>query len=351
MPLLAIETSCDETCAAIMAGGRLLANVIASQEIHQQYGGVVPELASRAHLRHISGVVRTALARAQVQSKDLQALAVTYGPGLIGSLLVGVSFAKGMALDLKLPLLGINHLEGHLFSNNVDPGGPQPPFLVLIISGGHSILALVKAWGDYEILGETQDDAAGEAFDKVARLLGLPYPGGPQIEKLAQSGRAEAISFPIARLKGAPFDFSFSGLKTAVLYHLRDHGALSGSGGQSVVESPELARLKADVAASFQKALIAAMVETTARAHERWPVAAVAMAGGVACNEPLRAALGELGKQRAFKLFYPRPIYCTDNAAMIAAAAEFYFKRDRGSKRLFSEEDLRISPQPSLRLA
>jgi N6-L-threonylcarbamoyladenine synthase len=351
MPLLAIETSCDETCAAIMAGGRLLSSVIASQEIHQQYGGVVPELASRAHLRHISGVVRNALARAQLQPRDLRAIAVTYGPGLIGSLLVGVSFAKGMALDLKVPLLGINHLEGHLFSNHVEPGGPEPPFLALIISGGHSILVLVQAWGEYEILGETQDDAAGEAFDKVARILGLPYPGGPQIEKLAQSGHPDAVSFPVARLKDAPFDFSFSGLKTAVLYHLRDQGALPKNGTSSAVDPSELAQLRTDVAASFQKALITALVETTARAHERWPVAAVALAGGVACNQTLRAALAELGKQKGFKLFHPHPVYCTDNAAMIAAAAEFYFERDRGSKRLLSDGDLRLSPQPGLRLA
>ncbi len=352
MPLLAIETSCDETCAAVMAEGRLLANVIASQEIHQQYGGVVPELASRAHLRHISGVVRKALERAQVPPQDLRALAVTYGPGLVGSLLVGVSFAKGLALDLKVPLLGINHLEGHLFSNNIDPGGPEPPFLGLIVSGGHSILALVKARGDYEILGETQDDAAGEAFDKVGRILGLPYPGGPQIEKLAQSGNSAAVSFPIARLKDAPFDFSFSGLKTAVWYHLRDKTASPENGSSTRSESlDEFARLKAEVAASFQKALITALVETTARAHERWPVAAVALAGGVACNQALRTAFSELGRQRGFKLFYPLPVYCTDNAAMIAAAAEFYLKRERTSNRLRYQDSFHLSPQPGLRLA
>ncbi len=346
MILLAIETSCDETCAAVRAEGRLLSNVIAAQEVHQQYGGVVPELASRAHLQHISGVVRAALERAQVRAQDLEALAVTHGPGLIGSLLVGVSFGKGLALDLNVPLMGINHLEGHLFSSNIDAGGPEPPFLVLIISGGHSILALVKAWGEYEILGETQDDAAGEAFDKVARILGLPYPGGPQIEKLAALGDAEAVTFPVARLKDAPYDFSFSGLKTAVLYYWREKTAASAPGASL----PELSQLKADIAASFQKALIAALLETTARAHARWPVTAVALAGGVACNQALRTALMELGRQRDFRLFYPPPAYCTDNAAMIARAAEFYFERDHTHMRLLAQNDLQLSPQPGLRL-
>ena len=346
MPLLAIETSCDETCAAVRADGRGLSNVIASQEIHQQYGGVVPELASRAHLRHISGVVRTALERAGVRAQDLEAIAVTHGPGLIGSLLVGLSFAKGLALDLNVPLLGINHLEGHLFSNNIEAHGPAPPFLVLIISGGHTILALVKAWGEYEILGETQDDAGGEAFDKVARILDLPYPGGPQIEQLAQAGNPGAISFPVARLKDAPFDFSFSGLKTAVLYHLRAQKAAGQENRDGTALAAAPASQQADVAASFQRALITAIVETTARAHERWPVAAVALAGGVACNNSLRTALADLGRRLGFKLFYPPPIYCTDNAAMIARAAEFYFAR----APLRTGNDLQLAPQPGLRL-
>lgn len=343
MPLLAVETSCDETCAAIMAAGKLLSHVVAAQEVHQHYGGVVPEFASRAHLRHIGGVVRKALERAGTRADELEAIAVTQGPGLIGSLLVGMSFAKGLALDLKLPLLGINHLEGHLFSNNIAAGGPEPPFLSLIVSGGHSLLILVQAWGDYKILGETQDDAAGEAFDKVARILGLPYPGGPQIEKLAQGGNAEAVAFPVARLKDAPLDFSFSGLKTAVLYHWR---AQMAAWGNTSPEAPALAQLKANAAASFQKALIAAIVENVARAHQSWPVAAVALAGGVACNQSLRHALADLGRARGFKLFYPPAAFCTDNAAMIASAAEFYWQRERRQFR----QDLSLSPQPGLKL-
>lgn len=336
MRLLAIETSCDETSAAVMEDDRLLSNVVSSQEIHQRYGGVVPELASRAHLEQIAPVVHTALARAQVSPPQLEAIAVTRGPGLVGSLLVGINFAKGLALDLGIPLVGINHLAGHLVSNNITPDGPEPPFLVLIVSGGHSILALVENWTSYRILGETQDDAAGEAFDKVARILGLPYPGGPQIEKLALTGNPEAIDFPVARLKEAPFDFSFSGLKTAVLYHvqkLQSEGANHAS--------------KADIAASFQQALLTALVETTARGFEQFPVKAVALAGGVACNKALRAAMTEVGRQLGFQVFYPPPIYCTDNAAMIARAAMFYFA-NHPSALADSQNDL--SPNPGLKL-
>lgn len=336
MRLLAIETSCDETSAAVMEDERLLSNVVSSQEIHHRYGGVVPELASRAHLEQIAPVVQTALARAQIAPPQLEAIAVTRGPGLVGSLLVGINFAKGLALDLGIPLLGINHLEGHLVSNNISSDGPEPPFLVLIVSGGHSILALVKSWTSYRILGETQDDAAGEAFDKVARILGLPYPGGPQIEKLALTGNSAAIDFPVARLKGAPFDFSFSGLKTAVLYHVQK---LNKHGANNVGQ--------ADIAASFQQALITALVETSARGLEHFPVKAVALAGGVACNKVLRAAMTELGRQRGCRVFYPPPIYCTDNAAMIARAAMFYFA-NHSSAPADSKHDL--SPNPGLKL-
>lgn len=336
MRLLAIETSCDETSAAVMEDDRLLSNVVSSQEIHHRYGGVVPELASRAHLEQIAPVVHMALARAQVVPQQLEAIAVTRGPGLVGSLLVGINFAKGLALDLGIPLLGINHLEGHLVSNNISADGPEPPFLVLIVSGGHSILALVENWASYRILGETQDDAAGEAFDKVARILGLPYPGGPQIEKLALNGNPRAIDFPVARLKDAPFDFSFSGLKTAVLYHVQK---LSGNGATTAGQ--------ADIAASFQQALLTALVETTARGVEHFPVKAVALAGGVACNKALRAAMTELGQQRGFRVFYPPPIYCTDNAAMIARAAMFYFANHPSALADFKND---LSPDPGLKL-
>lgn len=337
MRLLAIETSCDETAAAVMEDDRLLSNVVSSQEIHQLYGGVVPELASRAHLRQIAVVVGAALERAQLAPRQLDALAVTRGPGLVGSLLVGLNFAKGLALELDVPLLGINHLEGHLVSNNIAPDGPQPPFLVLIVSGGHSILSLVEDWGQYRILGETQDDAAGEAFDKVARILGLPYPGGPPIEKLAAAGDPHAITFPVARLKDAPFDFSFSGLKTAVLYHVQKPGAAA---------TPRLDAATADVAASFQHALLCALVETTGRALERFPVTAIALAGGVACNKALRAAMAELGRQHGVPAFYPPPIYCTDNAAMIARAAMFHLTKAAPLPAAVRE----LAPDPSLKL-
>jgi N6-L-threonylcarbamoyladenine synthase len=335
MPLLAIETSCDETAAAVMAGPQLLANTIATQEIHQLYGGVVPELASRAHVQRIVPIVNRALSQAQISKKEIDAVAVTYGPGLIGSLLVGVSFAKALALQLGAPLLGVNHLEGHLFSTNINPNGPEPPFLSLIISGGHTILTCVRKWGQYQILGQTQDDAAGEAFDKVAKILGLPYPGGPAVEKLAANGDARAIDFPQARLKNTAnsssqiFDFSFSGLKTAVLYYVRK---LSAS---------ELDKQRANIAASFQYALVNALVENVAQAHEQFPTAAVALAGGVACNRTLRQAFAKLGEQRGFHLHFPEPIFCTDNAAMIARAAQFHLANGRHSP-------LSLAPDPGL---
>jgi N6-L-threonylcarbamoyladenine synthase len=333
MPLLAIETSCDETAAAVMNEAQLLSNTIATQEIHQLYGGVVPELASRAHVQRIAPVVHRALSQAQITTHDLAAVAVTYGPGLIGSLLVGVSFAKGLALQLSVPLLGVNHMEGHLFSTNIKPNGPAPPFLSLIVSGGHTILTYVRAWGRYEILGQTQDDAAGEAFDKVAKILGLAYPGGPAVEKLAATGDANAIDFPQARLKNAPhFNFSFSGLKTAVLYYARK------------LSAGELEKQKADIAASFQNALISALVENVSLAHERFPTAAVALAGGVACNRALRQAFAKLGEQRGFRLHFPEPIFCTDNAAMIARAAQFHLANGKRSP-------LSLAPEPGLVLA
>jgi N6-L-threonylcarbamoyladenine synthase len=338
MRLLAIETSCDETAAAVMHGTQLLANTIATQEIHQLYGGVVPELASRAHVQRIVPVVNRALAQAHVSRNALDAVAVTYGPGLIGSLVVGLSFAKGLALQLGVPVLGINHLEGHLFSTNIMPGGPEPPFLSLIISGGHTILTHVRDWGNYQILGQTQDDAAGEAFDKVAKILGLSYPGGPALEKLAAAGDPRAIDFPQARLKNLPssssqrFDFSFSGLKTAVLYYVRK------------LSPEELEKQRTDIAASFQYALINALVENVARAHAQFSIRAVALAGGVACNRALRQAFAHLGERSGFQLHYPEPIFCTDNAAMIARAAQFHFASGHRSP-------LSLAPDPGLVLS
>jgi len=338
MRLLAIETSCDETAAAVMHGTQLLANAIATQEIHQLYGGVVPELASRAHVQRLVPIVNLALLQAQMATTDIDAVAVTYGPGLIGSLLVGVSFAKALALQLGVPLLGVNHMEGHLFSTNIKPDGPAPPFLSLIISGGHTILTHVREWGQYEILGQTQDDAAGEAFDKVAKILGLAYPGGPAIEKLAATGNPQAIQFPQARLKNTPdspnqrFAFSFSGLKTAVLYYARK------------LSAAELEKQKADIAASFQFALINALVENVALAHAQFPTRAIALAGGVACNKTLRQAFMKLSEQRGFQLHFPEPIFCTDNAAMIARAAQFHLANGKRSP-------LTLAPDPGLVLS
>jgi N6-L-threonylcarbamoyladenine synthase len=338
MRLLAIETSCDETAAAVMGNSQLLSNVIATQEIHQLYGGVVPELASRAHVQRIVPVANKALSQAQTSRREINAVAVTYGPGLIGSLLVGLSFAKGLALQLEVPLIGINHLEGHIFSTNIMPGGPTPPFLSLIVSGGHTILTHVRDWGNYRILGQTQDDAAGEAFDKVAKILGLPYPGGPAVEKLAANGDPHAIDFPQARLKSAPssqaqrFDFSFSGLKTAVLYYVQKLPAAA------------LEKQRPDIAASFQDALINALVENVRRAHEYFPTRYVTLAGGVACNRTLRQAFSWLGEQRAFQLHFPEPIFCTDNAAMIARAATFHFSAGR-------RHPLSLAPDPGLVLS
>jgi len=338
MCLLAVETSCDETAAAVMHETQLLSNTIATQEIHQLYGGVVPELASRAHVQRIVPVVNRALSQAQVSRDALDAVAVTYGPGLIGSLVVGLSFAKGLALQLGVPLLGINHLEGHLFSTNIMPGGPAPPFLSLIISGGHTILTYVREWGNYQILGQTQDDAAGEAFDKVAKILGLSYPGGPAVEKLAATGNPHAIGFPQARLKNAPspsgqrFDFSFSGLKTAVLYYVRK------------LSPEELEKQRANIAASFQYALINALVENVARAYAQFPTRAVALAGGVACNRTLRQAFAQFGERSGFQIHYPEPIFCTDNAAMIVRAAQFHLAAGRRSP-------LSLAPEPGLVLS
>jgi len=338
MRLLAIETSCDETAAAVMHGTQLLANTIATQEIHQLYGGVVPELASRAHVQRIVPVVNKTLSQAQISLDQLDAVAVTYGPGLIGSLVVGLSFAKGLALQLGVPLLGINHLEGHLFSANIMPGGPEPPFLSLIISGGHTILTYVREWGNYQIIGQTQDDAAGEAFDKVAKILGLSYPGGPAVEKLAAGGDPHAIDFPQARLKNLPssssprFDFSFSGLKTSVLYYVRK------------LSPEELEKQRADIAASFQYALINALAENVARAHAQFSTRAVALAGGVACNRTLRQAFAQLGERNGFQIHYPEPVFCTDNAAMIARAAQFHLAAGRRSP-------LALAPEPGLVLS
>ncbi len=331
MILLGIETSCDETSAAIWKHDHLASNIIASQEIHHSYGGVVPELASREHVKLILPIVKQALKKASVEKQHLNGIAVTYGPGLAGSLLVGLNFAKAMAFAQSIPFTGINHIEGHLFSNSVYAEGPKPPFISLIISGGHTQLVLVKKWGDYKILGRTRDDAVGEAFDKTAKMLELPYPGGPSIDKTAKTGNPDYIDFPKGRFKDNVLDFSYSGLKTAVLYHLK-----------SLSEQERKIR-KADVAASFQKAAIEALIERSLLALEQNKLSQLTLAGGVASNSYLRQRLKDESTKYGFQVFFPPIELCTDNAAMIVRAGLFYF-----TNKCFSNYDL--SPSPSLGL-
>ena len=316
MLILGIETSCDETSAAVLQDGRkILSNVIFSQDVHEIYGGVVPELASRQHLKAIIPVMELALVKAGVEKSQLEGIAVTCGPGLVGSLLIGISFARGLALAENLPLTGVNHLEGHLLSNYLEHDTFHTPFVCLIISGGHTLLVYVSEIGKYQILGETRDDAAGEAFDKVGNLLGLGYPAGPKLDKLAQSGNPQAIKFPRAYLEKESFDFSFSGIKTAVALHF---GRLSDDEKKSGL---------ADVAASFQEAIVDVLVEKLARAAANKKVENIALAGGVACNSRLRERLRKVSADNGLKLFYPSPLLCTDNAAMIALAGYHYIRR------------------------
>jgi N6-L-threonylcarbamoyladenine synthase len=331
MTILGIETSCDETAAAVWSTDHLAANIIASQDVHRIYGGVVPELASRAHIRLITPVVSAALDEAGLVIKDIDGIAVTYGPGLAGALLVGLNFAKAVAFALNVPFIGINHLEGHLFSNTVDGPGPEPPFLSLIVSGGHTQLVLIRQWREYEIIGTTRDDAVGEAFDKVAKMLDLPYPGGPAIDTLSLEGDPTYLAFPKGQFKDNAFDFSYSGLKTAVLYHLKS------------LSEAERVKQKANIAASFQLAAVEALVDRSIHALEKLNLKQLALAGGVACNRLLRSRLDEQSRDRDFTLYYPRPVLCTDNAAMIARAGKHYM--DHNVRSLFS-----LAPQPALHL-
>ena len=310
MVVLGIESSCDDSAAAILRDGRLAASVVSSQDaVHGPYGGVVPELASRHHVRNILPVIDGALARAEITLDAVDGIAVTCGPGLIGSLLVGLSVAKGIALGRGLPIVGVNHLEGHLLAANLDraPDDPVPfPFLGLIVSGGHSGLYLARGPGDYACLGRTRDDAVGEAFDKVAKLLGLGYPGGPVIDRLARTGNPAAIRFPRARLKRGRFDLSFSGFKTAVWQHVRD----TQPGPEAIP----------DLAASVQEALVDMLCSATAEAIDATGVARVVVSGGVSANGRLRTRMAALGAQTGVDVLFPRPALCTDNAAMIALA-------------------------------
>lgn len=313
--ILAIESSCDETAAAVVHNGReVRSNVISSQiDLHKLYGGVVPEIASRKHIEKINQVIEEALKEAQTTLDDIDAIGVTYGPGLVGALLVGVAEAKAIAFAKNLPLIGVHHIEGHISANYIENPDLKPPFLCLVVSGGHTHLVCVKDYGKYEILGRTRDDAAGEAYDKVARAIGLGYPGGPKIDRLAKEGNPEAVKFPKAHMEDSPLDFSFSGLKSAVLNHI--------NGCRMKGESFD----PADIAASFQKAVVDVLVENSMRAAEAYGMNKFALAGGVASNSALRAGMKAACEKKGIQLYYPSPILCTDNAAMIGAAAYYEY--------------------------
>jgi tRNA N6-adenosine threonylcarbamoyltransferase len=334
MKVLAIETSCDETAAAVVEDGRrALSDVIATQfEIHRRFGGVVPELASRNHVVQIMPVVDEALARAGVKPADLDAVAVTSGPGLVGALLVGVQAAKGLALAWDKPLVRVNHLEGHLVAAFLSETPPSFPYLGLVVSGGHTSLYAAAGFGDYRLLGQTRDDAAGEAFDKGAKLLGLPYPGGVAVDRLAKEGDRDAIRFPKAIVRGADLDFSFSGLKTALLHHVKKHGVPEGKG-------------LADLCASYQEAIVRALVEKAFRAARRLQFERLVLSGGVAANSRLRAAVAEKAAEyEGMSVFLPAVRLCTDNAAMIAVAGTHAFLRGERA-------DAALSADPGWRLA
>ena len=308
--MLAIESSCDETAAAVVKNGReVLSNTIYSQiDLHTLYGGVVPEIASRKHIEKINQVIKASLSEAECSLEDIDAIAVTYGPGLVGALLVGVSEAKAISFASGIPLVGVHHIEGHICANFIEHPDLEPPFMCLVASGGHSHLVLVKDYGEYEIIAKTHDDAAGEAFDKVARAIGLGYPGGPKIDKISKEGNPDAIAFPRGKVEGSEYDFSFSGLKSAVLNYLNGCRMKGEDFSQ------------ADVAASFQKAVIEVLVTHSLKAAQDMGVKKFAIAGGVASNSSLRAAFVESCKEKGIDFYYPSPIYCTDNAAMIGVA-------------------------------
>lgn len=314
--ILAIESSCDETAAAVVVNGRdVRSNVISSQiALHTLYGGVVPEIASRKHIEKINQVITQAMAEAEVDWQDIDAIGVTYGPGLVGALLVGVAEAKAISYARNIPLVGVHHIEGHISANYIEQPELEPPFLCLVVSGGHTHLVRVADYGTYEVLGRTRDDAAGEAFDKVARAIGLGYPGGPKIEKAAREGDPEAIAFPRPKIADEEFDFSFSGLKSAVLNYLNS----CQMKGVEVVQ--------ADVAASFQKAVIDVLVGNAMAAVETYGSDKFAIAGGVASNGALRQAMEEACREKGVAFYHPSPILCTDNAAMIGAAAYYEYR-------------------------
>lgn len=332
--ILAIESSCDETSAAVVQNGRkVMSNIISSQiDIHTKFGGVVPEVASRAHVEVIGNVVAKALAEASVTLDDIDAVAVTYGPGLVGALLVGLQYAKGLAYAIKKPLIGVNHIEGHISANFIQYQDLKPPFVCLVVSGGHTYIVYMEDHGKFEIMGQTRDDAAGEAYDKVARAIGLGYPGGPKIDKLAREGNADAVKFPRANFHDdSSLDFSFSGVKSAVLNYLNQ------------MEMKNIEVNKADIAASFQKAVVDFLVDNSMRACKIKKVKRMAVAGGVASNTCLRKTFLEKGKENGIEILFPDFVLCTDNAAMIGSAA--YFEYMKGSI-----SSLNLNAVPNLRL-
>lgn len=341
MTILGIETSCDETSAAVVRNGQLLANVTATQLFHSQYGGVVPELASRAHQRRIIPVVQESLVKAGVTKLELNAIAAVYGPGLIGAILVGLSFGKSMALGLGIPFVGVDHMEAHIFSNLIEDPKPAFPFINLTVSGGHTQLVLVKSAFDYTILGETKDDAAGEAFDKVAKMLGVGYPGGPLIDKYAVEGNPNSVTFPRPYLEEGSLEFSFSGLKTSVLYHLRKIGYHPVPEADPAFK--EFRNLRADLCASFQAAVVDVLVDKAVRAARANRIRQIALAGGVSANSELRRKLLETARRFGVQVFMPKMEYCTDNGAMVAMVGYTRLKSGRTSS-------LELTAEPNLTL-
>ena len=313
--ILAIESSCDETAASVVKNGRcVLSNIISSQiAIHTLYGGVVPEIASRKHIEKINQVVEAALKEADVTLDDIDAIGVTYGPGLVGALLVGVAEAKAIAYAKKKPLVGVHHIEGHVSANYIEHPDLEPPFLCLIVSGGHTHLVIVKDYGEFEIIGRTMDDAAGEAFDKVARAVGLGYPGGPKVDKAAKEGNPHAMEFPRAKVGGSQYDFSFSGMKSAVLNYINQ----AEMKGETICVP--------DLCASFQNAVVDVLVSRAVAATKEFGYKKLAIAGGVASNSALRAGMKAACEKAGIEFYYPSPIFCTDNAAMIGAAGYYEY--------------------------
>jgi N6-L-threonylcarbamoyladenine synthase len=328
--LLAIESSCDETSAAVLVDGKVLSNVIATQDIHRKYGGVVPELASRAHQQNIVPVVADALNQANITKNALQAVAYTQGPGLLGSLLVGCSFAKSLSLGLGIPLIGIDHMQAHVLAHFIEDPKPSFPFLCLTVSGGHTQIVLVESPFVMKVIGKTQDDAVGEAFDKAAKMLGLPYPGGPLVDKLAQTGNP--LAFQFGKTQVPALDFSFSGIKTSILYFLRD---------KTKTDPDFVTKHLNDLCASVQNTLVNMLCDKLAKASEQTGIKQVAIAGGVSANSGLREKMHTLAEEKNWQVFIPKFEYCTDNAAMIAMAAYFHFQAGRF-------QDLRSVPNPRL---